>query len=198
MSISHLLEDFSVQAGGGQMHLLHEDALEEQRLAAFEQGYGAGWEDALRAQEQTRDQVSAGLARSLEDMSFTYHEAMTRMSMSLEPMFEALVHVVLPDALDKGFAIRLADQLSELARDQIGQPMQILVPEGQADKVGRLLPPELSPPPKVIEDPSLEPGQARLQAGMCRQEVDCNVLLSSVADAFDAYLFEAREALSNE
>ena len=75
MSIAHLLEDFTLQAGGGQLHVLDEDALEEQRLASFEQGYSAGWEDAVQAQEQSRGQVSAELAKSLEDMSFTYHEA---------------------------------------------------------------------------------------------------------------------------
>ncbi|WP_170762741.1 ABC transporter ATP-binding protein [Ruegeria lacuscaerulensis] len=198
MSIAHLLEDFTQQAGGGKLHLLDEDALEEQRLAAFEQGYSAGWEDAIQAQEQNRGQMSAELGKSLEDMSFTYHEAITRMGLSLEPMFRSLVQVVLPETLDRGFATRLVEQLTEMAREQIGQPMQIFVPNGRAGEVECLLPQDLSAPTRVIEDPSLEVGQARLQVGTSQREVDCGDLLASVAAVFDAYVFEAKEAVSNE
>ncbi|WP_170401227.1 ABC transporter ATP-binding protein [Ruegeria arenilitoris] len=198
MSIAHLLEDFTLQAGGGKLHLLDEDALEEQRLAAFEQGYSAGWEDAVQAQEQSRGQVSAELAKSLEDMSFTYHEAVTRMTLSLEPMFQSLVKVVLPETLDRSFAARLVEQLADMAREQVGQPMQIFVPTGCGGEVEALLPQDMSAPTRVIEDPALEPGQARLQVGTSQREVDCSGLLASVAGAFDAYVFEAKEAVNDE
>lgn len=198
MSIAHLLEDFTVQAGGGKIHLLDEESLEEQRLIAFEKGYGAGWEDAAQAQEQSRGQVSAELCQSLQDMSFTYHEAVTRMSLSLEPMFQSLMQTVLPETVERGLAARLVEQLCDMARAQIEQPMLILVPQGRSEEVQALIPPELSPAPRVIEDPSLDPAQARLQVGISRRDVDCSALLEMIAQAFDSYLFEAREALSNE
>ncbi len=198
MSIAHLLEDFTTQVEGGKLHLLDEDALEEQRLAAFEQGYGAGWEDSVQAQEQNRGQVSAELAKALEDMSFTYHEALTRMTLSLEPMFQSLVHLVLPDCIDRSFAHRLSEQLKDMARTQIDQPIQILVPEGRAAEVEDFLSSDMPQSPRVIEDSSLQPGQARLQVGISRREVDCVDLLSSVQQAFDSYMFEAKEALSHE
>ncbi|WP_170411586.1 ABC transporter ATP-binding protein [Ruegeria atlantica] len=198
MSIAHLLEDFTLQASGGQLHVLDEDALEEQRLASFEQGYSAGWEDAVQAQEQSRGQVSAELAKSLEDMSFTYHEAITRMSVSLEPMFQSLIQVVLPETLDRGFAVRIVEQLTDMARAQIGQPMQVFVPTGRATEVEDLIPTELSSPVQVIEDSSLEAGQARLKVGISQREVDCSGLLASVDQAFQAYIFQAKEAVTNE
>ncbi|WP_170571450.1 ABC transporter ATP-binding protein [Ruegeria atlantica] len=198
MSIAHLLQDFTLQAEGGKLQLLDEETLEEHRLAAFEQGYSAGWEDAVQAQEQSRGQISTDLARSLEDMSFTYHEATSRMTLSLEAMFQSLVNVVLPEMLDRGFAARLVEQLTDMAREQIGQPMQVYVPKECAADVDALLPPELSLPTRVIEDLSLEPGQARLQVGTSQREVDCSGLLAAVAGAFDAYVFEAKEAMNNE
>ncbi|WP_281973299.1 ABC transporter ATP-binding protein [Ruegeria faecimaris] len=198
MSIAHLLEDFTVQAGGGKVHLLDEEALEEQRLGAFEHGYSAGWDDALQAQEQGRGKVSDNLARALEDMSFTYHEATSRMTMSLEPMFQSLVNLVLPNTLDRGQATRLVEQLTEMAGEQIGQPMQIFVPSGFASVVEGLLPPELATPTRVVEDPSLGAGQARLQVGTSQREVDSSALLETIRSAFDAYVYEAKEALNNE
>lgn len=198
MSIAHLLEDFTLQAGGGKLHLLDEDGLEEQRLAAFEQGYAAGWEDAVQAQEQNRGRISTELAKSLEDMSFTYHEAITRMTLSLEPMFNSLMHTVLPETLERGHSTRLAEQLTDMAREQINEPMQIFVPEGQAAEVKEMLPEGMAETVQVIADPQIQPGQARLQVGISRREVDCSGLLTSIRAAFDAYVFEAKEALSNE
>ncbi len=198
MSIAHLLEDFTLQAGGSKLHLLDEETLEEQRLAAFEQGYSAGWEDAVQAQEQSRAKISTELSKSLEDMSFTYHEAVTRMTLSLEPMFQSLVNVVLPETLERGFAVSLVEQLTDMAREEIGQPMQIYVPANRAVEVEEMLPPELSAPTRVIEDPSLDAGQARLQVGTSQREVDCSDLLASVAGAFDAYIFKAKEAVNHE
>ncbi|WP_170785200.1 ABC transporter ATP-binding protein [Ruegeria lacuscaerulensis] len=198
MSIAHLLEDFTLQAGGGKLHLLDEDGLEEQRLAAFEQGYAAGWEDAVQAQEQNRGRISTELAKSLEDMSFTYHEAVTRMTLSLEPMFNSLMLAVLPETLERGYTIRLAEQLTDMAREQINEPMQVFVPEGLAAEVKEMLPEGMAEMAQVISDPQIKPGQARLQIGISRREVDCGGLLTSIRAAFDAFVFEAKEALSNE
>ncbi len=198
MTIAHLLEDFSIQLGDGAFHWLDDNALEEQKLAAFEKGYGAGWEDALQAQEQNRGQLSADLAASLSDLSFTYHEAITRMTLSLEPMFQSLVQTVLPETLDRSLALRLSEQLTDMAKEQIGQPLQLIVPKGTAAQIEPILPKDLPTPPQIVEDPTLQSGQARLQVGVTQREVDCAALLKSIGDAFDAYVFEANEALANE
>ncbi|WP_050605122.1 hypothetical protein [Ruegeria sp. 6PALISEP08] len=198
MSIAHLLEDFTAQTNTGTVLFLDEEMLEEQKLSAFEEGYGAGWEDASQAQEQSRGKISTKLAQSLEDMSFTYHEAMTRMTLSLEPMFESLVQTVLPEIVDRGIAARLVEQLCQMARTQMEQPMQIMVPMGCVEDVEAFLPTDMHSVPRVIEDLALGPRQARLQVGTSRREVDCGALLTTVAQIFDAYVFEAREALSNE
>ncbi|MBO9445842.1 ABC transporter ATP-binding protein [Ruegeria sp. R14_0] len=198
MSIAHLLEDFTLQANGGQLHVLDEDALEEQRLASFDQGYSAGWEDATQAQESSRGQVSDDLARSLEDMSFTYHEAVHWMAQSLEPMFQSLTKVVLPETMDRGFAARLAEELTDMARTQIGQPMRVFVPEGRAAEVEGMIPNAISSPVQVVEDASLDLGQARLKVGISQREVDCSGVLAAIDQAFQAYVFQAKEAVNHE
>ncbi len=131
---------------------LTDEYLEEERLQAFDNGYQAGWDDSAAAFNEDQRRISGEFANNLQELSFTYHEALNRMSLSLEPMFEGLVRLVLPETLERGFGTRLVEQLCELAGEQIGKPMQVLVPVGQADGVGALVPPGLSPPPKVIED----------------------------------------------
>ncbi|MGV6805021.1 MAG: FliH/SctL family protein [Ruegeria sp.] len=198
MSIVHLLEDFTVQTSGANMRLLDEVALEEERLAAFERGYGAGWEDALQAQEAGRANLVEDLRAAFSDLSFTYQEALTRMTLSLEPMFRSLVGVVLPEALGRGHAARLVEQMCEMAQSQIAQPILLAVSPDDVAAVASMLPSDLSPRPRVVEDPGLHPGQARAQVGIARAEVDSAALLETIAEAFDAYLYEAKEALKNE
>ena len=49
--------------------------LEEAKLAAFEKGYTAGWEDAVAAQDDEVAELRADLGRNLQALSFSYHEA---------------------------------------------------------------------------------------------------------------------------
>ena len=49
MSIAHLLDDVDA-ARDGHTVTLTDAALAEERLAAFESGYRAGWDDAVKAQ----------------------------------------------------------------------------------------------------------------------------------------------------
>lgn len=198
MSIAHLLEDFTIQSGTGALHLLDDDALAEQRAKAFEEGYGAGWEDAVQTQDQAESKLSSDLTGALTDMSFTYHEALTRMTTSLEPMFQGLIGTVLPEMLEQSFGQRIVTELCDMARDQVRQPIILRVPEGVGKQVAPLVPQEMSPAVKITEDPSLQSGQARMQVGTASREVDCEALLGNIASAFEAYFFEANEALSNE
>ena len=131
-------------------------------------------------------------------MYFTYREAISRMALSLEPMFLSLTEAVLPEMLDRGFAFCPIKQLVDMARAQIGQPMQIFVPVGSAPELEGLIPAELSLPAEVIEDLSLEAGTARLKVGITQREVDCGGLLAAVDQAFQAYVLQAKEAVTNE
>ncbi len=198
MPISHLLEDFSAQANTDAVHLLADEALEELRLEAFERGYGAGWEDAAATQEKNRAVFTEELSKSIADASFTYHEALARMSRSLEPMFQSLINAVLPETLERGLVRRISDQLCDMAREQVAQPVSLCVPIGFADEIRPLLAHDLPMPVTVTEDEALSLGQARLQVGMAEREVDCSALLASIGQAFDAYIFEAKKALANE
>lgn len=198
MSIAHLLEDFELSPNGpGRLHLLSEDALEEQRLASFEQGYSAGWDDAIAAQSENQARLSAGLSKSLEDLSFSYNEALGQMNRSLEPMFTGLVETVLPEALEQSYGHHIVEQLQEMAREQISQPVLLVLPAG----VGRALEPVLDRdfgvPIQMVEDGSLSPGQACLRVGTAEREVDCSELLESISAAVSAFTHAGKESVEH-
>jgi flagellar M-ring protein FliF len=77
-----VLEDFATLAGpAAQAPSDPAPALADaERLAAYEQGYRAGWDDAVRAEAADQARIGAELARNLQEMSFSFHEARSRSS----------------------------------------------------------------------------------------------------------------------
>ena len=80
-----------VGAGQAETLVLDTGALEDAKLASFESGYSAGWEDAAAAQADDQTRVSADLARSLQSLTFTYHEARNHVLKAIEQIGRAHV-----------------------------------------------------------------------------------------------------------
>ncbi|MDP5220010.1 ABC transporter ATP-binding protein [Ruegeria sp. 2205SS24-7] len=193
MSIAHLLEDFDQNLSPeGTVQLLSAQQLEDQRRAAFEQGYAAGLDDAGAAQTAEQGRISADLAQSLQDLGFTYQEALEQMVASLEPMFQSLMNTVLPETIERSFVHRIVAQLTEMARDQAGQPAIVTVPAGAAETLTPALDAEFSFPVEMIEDASLPQGQASLRIGRDERELDCTALLDAISEATEAFLHHAK------
>jgi flagellar assembly protein FliH len=193
MTIAHLLEDFTMPSDGSPVQMLSEDMLEDQRLASFEQGYSAGWDDAVQAQEKETSRISSGLASNLEDLSFTYHEALSQMNANLAPLFRGLADKVLPDTMSAAFGQHVADEIMDMARDQVEQPVFLVVSPGEQEVVRNLLERNGSITAKVRSDQLLSPGQAYLRVGDSEREIDCNALTESIRKSIDAFIHQTRE-----
>ena len=194
MAISHLLEDFSVtDPSEGASKLMSEVALEDQRLASFEQGYSAGWEDAVQAQIEDHSRVTGVLARKLEDLSFTYHEALTQMLGSVEPVFRSLVESVLPDLLAQTFSQHIVEHLCDMARDRAAQPVTLVVPSGAGAALKPALAQNFTMPVEVVEDPTLGPGQANMRIGPAERELDSSHFMDSLRKTIDSFLYQLTE-----
>lgn len=174
-----------------------EEDLEDLRLAAFEKGYSAGWDDAIAAQTRDQARISSSLASSLDDLSFTYQEAINQMILSVEPIFRGLVGKVLPDVADRAFAMQIVAQLQELVRDQVSQPVTVAVPPGQGAPLHALIPEKLAMPVRIFEDPTLEDGQADLRLGTVERELDTAALLDAFQEAIDAFFYQTAKDAEN-
>lgn len=193
MTIAHLLEDFGVKIPVEAVSSFSEEVIEEAKLVSFEKGYTAGWDDAIEAKDKETTRISATLAGSLEDLSFTYHEAQTQLIESLDPMFKVLTSVILPDTMAATFGHHIIDHLNEMAKGQINEPMEIVVSAGEGNAVRALLSEESNVEVRVREDANLSAGQAQLRVGSSERELNSEALIESIRDSIDAFSYQFKE-----
>lgn len=188
MAIAHLLEDFSVIDRPEQSVIeMSDDAVEDIRLASFEQGYTAGWDDAIRVQSEDKSRVIATLAQNLEDFSFTYQEALAQMTKAIEPVFQALMRKVLPEAMMQSIGALIVEQSLALARDQIEQPVMLVVPVGVGAALKPILHKKLPMQIAIRECIDIGSGQIQLRVGNREREIDTDLLLTSLNESVDAF-----------
>ncbi|MFP3385492.1 MULTISPECIES: ABC transporter ATP-binding protein [Tritonibacter] len=193
MTIAHLLEDFGVKTPVEPVSNFSEEVVEEAKLVSFEKGYTAGWDDAIDAKDKEVTNVSATLASSLEDLSFTYHEAQSQLMESLDPMFKVLTSAILPDTMAATFGHHIIDHLNEMAKSRINEPMEVVAAAGEGTAIRALLGDETSLDVRVREDANLNAGQAQLRVGQSERELNSEALIESIRESIDAFSYQFKE-----
>jgi flagellar assembly protein FliH len=186
MSIAHLLDDFDA-ARDGHTVTLTDAALAEERLAAFESGYRAGWDDAVKAQTGDARRITADLAQNLQDLSLTYEEAHAAVMQALRPLLLQMTTAVLPRLAHESLGPRLADMLQEVARDQGRRDIAIAAAPADAPRLAHLLETEPGIGATLTEDDTLGPGQVSLRFGEAEHEIDLAEVLAGIDAAIRGF-----------
>lgn len=161
--------------------------LEEARLQAYEQGYTAGWDDSVAAQDAEVARLRADLGRSLEDLSFTYHEAHSHVLRTLEPLLHDMVTKVLPALARETLGHVVLDHLRPLARELAGAPIAVVANPVNRAIIERLVVAEADFPVIVREEASLGEGQVYLKLGEVESQIDLDGVIAAMAAAVSAF-----------
>jgi len=145
---------------------------ESQRLAAFEEGYQAGWEDAARSFTESHQKLSADLANNLEDLSFTFHEARAHVLKAIEPVLHDVTIKLLPEIARASLPALVSEKLDALCRQCAEAPVTISVAPGARAAIAAVLPEKPGFPLEIVEEPTLAEGQAFLHLGQIEHSVD--------------------------
>jgi flagellar assembly protein FliH len=194
MSIAHLLEDFEGDLNAGsRRRILSDVQLEEIRLASFETGYTAGWEDAVKNLGETQVRVAEGLERRLKDMRFGYVEALAEMVAATEPVFRAIVDKLLPEHTDAILAGALVGRLVALAREAGDAGLVVKVPTGTRSYIAPAVEGVEGVQVRVEEDDGLAPEQASVCLQDREHEVNLAAFGDALREAIEATLFQISE-----
>jgi flagellar assembly protein FliH len=173
------LESFDPEGSAAAGAALAADA-EERRLAAYESGYAAGWEDAVAAQAGDARRLREDLARNLRDLSFTYHEARAEVLKGLAPLLRAMIDQVLPETARATLGARIAEVVAAEAERLGSPPVQIVVAPADRAAVEAALPD--SPPfdLALAVEPTLAEGQVHFRFGSEERVLDLPALLDRI------------------
>lgn len=187
------LEVFNTEADAtAETVVIETSALEEARLAAYEAGYKAGWEDAVAAQGDEQKLLGAEIARNLQALSFTFHEARTHVIKAIGPLLEGIAGTLLPEIARATLAPQVVETLLPLADQAAGAPITICLNPSARPAVEDMLARAAGLPVQIVEEPTLGEGQVVLRLGEAETHVDLDGAVATIADAI-ARFFDLTE-----
>jgi flagellar biosynthesis/type III secretory pathway protein FliH len=173
------------------------NAIEEARLASYEQGYTAGWEDCVTAQADEKSQMSADLAHNLQSLNFTYHEARVHILKAIEPLLVDVVAHLLPSVAKSALAPTILKALLPFAENAAATPINIMFNPAARDAIEPLVGQEKGPPLVLVEETTLGEGQVFLQLGASEVRVDLDSAIVEIKAAIDDFFNLTTKELKN-
>lgn len=158
-------------------------AIEEAKLAAYEQGYKAGWDDAAAAQSEDQGRIRADLARNLQQLSFTWQEARAHILKAVEPLLEEMVTRLLPETARETLAPMVLEQVMPMAEDLTDQPVALVLNPAVRPAVEALIEQATGLPMAIEEEPTLPEGQVYIRLGGAEAQVDLSRVTADIAAA---------------
>lgn len=188
-------EDFGTVQSSSALAQVSDDMLETERLEAFDKGYRAGWDDAIKAKTEEGAHLSDGVAQALQDLSFTYHEVHAQVLANLTPLFDEILQKMLPSLARDTLGAHISDQLSRVAREIGTVQIEIAVAPGAGERVMQLVHGASSSLPiNVTETPTVSEGQAEMRLGGKELSIDLSDVSAQIAEAVHAALHQQSEA----
>lgn len=172
-------------------------AIEEAKLAAYESGYKAGWDDAASAQSEDQTRIRADLARNLQQLSFTYQEARSHIIKSIEPLLDEMVSRLLPETSRETLAPMVLEQIMPMVEDLTDQPVTLVLNPSVRAAIESLIEQATGLPLNIEEEPTLPDGQVYIRLGTAEAKVDLTRVTAEIAAAVRGFFNLAQEASPN-
>lgn len=191
MSISHLLQDFydDVTPVTGDVEA---NVPSSRTSSIFEEGYKAGWDDALKAEASNKEAISANLSRNLQDLTFTFVEAKSAAFAEFEELIEIVLEKVLPEAAHETLGQHLANSLKEQAESLVAAEISIVTNLQDVEVVNRVISDIAGVASFAKTDPDLPPGTVSWSIAGSEKTVDVDQLVLAIQEAVRGFVFEER------
>lgn len=179
--------DTTQTADGTPLPLVEATAAEEAKVAAFEQGYSAGWDDASAAQQGDQSRISADLARNLQSLSFTFQDARSHVLQAIRPLMLEMINRLLPAVAHEALAPTVLEALTPIADEMSDAPMTLVLNPAVRSQVEDLVSKATGLPMIIEEEPTLSEGQVYVRFGTAEAKVDLDRVTADIAAAVRAF-----------
>lgn len=187
------LETFDMPSPTARLPEVLQAEVEELRLGAYEQGYAAGWDDALGAQNQDVAHLRAELGRNLTEMALSYRDARRHVLAALEPLLQDMINKILPQIAQESLGQMILQEIRPVTAALIDMPILVKTAPETRDLVERILHSETGLPLQVLAEPTLSAGQAYLRLGESESQVDLDGVVAAIATAVTGFFHHETE-----
>ena len=198
MSLRDLLEPFTETGPNTAEIAVEAIDVEAIRSSAYESGYASGWEDAKQAELAARQHVGAEFERNVQNLSFTYHEAVDRVRGELTEFITTFLDVFLPAAtpglLKENIRTELIS-LSDICLD--GHVELVVAPDCQTLVEEMLTGIDLALDVHILVDPDLATHQVFVRIADLEREIDFAPVLDSLTQQLAALTGDEEEDQSH-
>lgn len=179
--------DTVIAANGTPQAMVEAIEVEDAKVVSFEQGYSAGWDDAVAAQLGDQTRIRADLARNLQSLAFTFQDARSHVLQAIRPLILEMTSRLLPEVAREALAPTVLDALSPLAEELADAPLTLVLNPTVRGQVEELLTHATGLPMTINEEPSLPEGQVYIRFGTVETKVDLSKVTSDIAIAVRAF-----------
>ena len=172
---------------GSMQPLVEATAVEEAKVASFEQGYSAGWDDAVAAQQGDQSRIRADLARNLQSLSFTFQDARAHVLQAIRPLILQLVDRLLPEVAREALAPTVLEAIMPLAEELADAPLTLVLNPAAREQVEDLVTQATGLPMVIEEEPTMPEGQVYIRFGTAETKVDLAQVTTDIAIAVRAF-----------
>lgn len=172
---------------GARTVVLDAIVLEDTKLASYETGYSAGWEDAMAAQSGDQSRIRADLARNLQSLSFTFHEARDHVLQAIEPLLTEIVNKLLPVLAHDVLPAKVLEILMPMARNLADVPIHLVISPASRAAIDQVLEQTTGLPITVTEEPSLSEGQVYLRLGETENQINLDRATQEISAAVKGF-----------
>lgn len=182
MTLESLLETFegksrkSVDPSGA----IDPKTAETIKTEAFESGYRSGWEDAQKADADTRQRIEAEFERNIQNLVFTYSEAVDCVRGELKSFITAIVEGFLPEIVPDLTREHVRTELLKIADDLVEAPIEILTSPESKPLLEELLEKDFPLNIALVEDATLAERQVYIRIAEREIEVDVAPLVEAL------------------
>lgn len=182
------LESFEAEpAARPEPFALDRGEFEEERLAAFEKGYAAGWDDAIAAQEAEGLRLRSDIGQNLQELAFSYHEARQHVLAALKPLLLEIASKLLPAMARQSLAQMVSEQLLPLAEAMTSVPISVVANPLSLPMIEEVMAGQSALPLVFVAEPSLGEGQVYLKFAETETRVDLDAVIRLITEAIHTY-----------
>ena len=188
------LQDFGHSDGDGlpSMHAAQTGptAQDEDRLAAFDAGYKGGWDDCIAAEAEGRAHIGADLARALTEITLTHADARRDVLRSLTPLFDQIIHSLLPTAAAAAVGPVLNAELAVIAERATTAAVELLAAPAACAALEHMASAHPGMTLTVRPEPAFAEGQISIRFAGDEREIDLGQAIARMAEAIRSFTDE--------